>query len=338
MIATLTLNPAVDKTIRVPRLAIGAIQRPRESHLDPGGKGINVSRMADRLGWPTIAFGILAGQVGEIIAQTLDREGVQSYFVQVPGQTRLNVTLFDESTGRGTGFYDPGPPVGASSLRRLEKDVAPWLKVCPVVALAGSLPPDAEPTTYARYIRRARAAGARTILDTSGEPLRLGVESRPYLIKPNVAELEGLLERRLPDLAAIVEGAREIAATGVEIVVVSMGARGAVCVEGESVWLAIPPRVERRTTIGSGDSMVAGLAVAMARGESVVEGLRLGTAAGAATAMVPGTELGSAATVLRLLPEVRIERLEQVQPPSTDRSVSRASRDADRQRAGRADG
>jgi len=147
MIATVTLNPAVDKTIRVPRLAIGQVQRTRESHLDPGGKGINVSRMADRLGWPTIAFGVLAGEIGEIIARTLEREGVQSYFLHVPGQTRLNVTVFDEATGRGTSFYEAGPDVGADAMRRLEDDIVPWLKVCPTVVLGGSLPPDAAPNT-----------------------------------------------------------------------------------------------------------------------------------------------------------------------------------------------
>ncbi|HVC35101.1 MAG TPA: 1-phosphofructokinase [Chloroflexota bacterium] len=309
MIVTLTLNPAVDKTIRMPQIATGEVNRVQESLLDPGGKGINVTRLADRLGWPSIAFGFLGGEIGEIVERSLQKEGVQSHFVQVPGQTRLNVTIFDESTGRGTSFYDRGPEVSIERINHLTAQVRPWLLVKPVLVLAGSLPLGAPDDVYADYIALAHSAGAKTMLDTTGEPLRLGVRSHPYLVKPNVAEAEQLVGRPLTDLSSVVGAAQEIHAMGAAVVVISMGAQGAICLQDDTVWHAIPPRIVRRSTVGSGDSMVAGLAISIARGEDISTGLRLGTAAGAATAMVPGTALGDAADIARLMPQVRVTRL-----------------------------
>lgn len=309
MIITLTLNPAVDQTVFVNRLQVGEVNRFRSPQLDPAGKGINVSRMAHRLGWPTIAFGFLAGEIGLIAQNALDGEGVQRHFVHVPGQTRLNVNIVDVAAGSATSLYGPGPAVDQEHIDSLNKLLQFWLQAGRVLVLAGSLPPGVADDAYAEYINLARSQDVKTILDTDGKALRLGIEAKPYLIKPNVEEAERLLNRPLPDLAAVVSGARELASRGIPVVVVSMGAEGAVCVQGDKAWHAIPPQVEPRSTVGSGDSMVAGIAMALARGEGIVEGMRLGSAAGAATAMTPGTTLGAASDVTALLPQVRIEEL-----------------------------
>lgn len=309
MIITVTANPAVDQTVFVQRLQIGDVNRFKTSQLDPAGKGINVSRVVHRLGWPTIAFGFLAGEIGLIAQHALDAEGVQHHFVQVPGQTRINITAVAEADGTATSFYGPGPAVAPEYIDTLLGMIEFWLPAGRVLVLAGSLPPGAPPELHAGYIRLAAEKGVKTILDADGEPFRLGIEARPYLIKPNVQEAERLLGRSLPNLRAVVDGARELAARGIAVVVISMGAEGVVCAEGDRVWRAIPPKVERRSTVGSGDSLVAGLAVALARGEAIEEGLRLGTAAGAATAMTPGTALGTAEEIRALLPQVRIEVL-----------------------------
>ncbi len=309
MIITLTPNPAVDQTVWVERLNVGAQNRYRDPELDPAGKGINVSRMAHRLGWPTIAFGFLAGETGLLVQKALDNEGIPYHFEHVPGQTRINVVLVEDATGAQTGLFGPGPLVGREHLARLEQLLAFWLPSGRVLVLAGSLPPGVPQDAYAGLIRLAHARGVRTILDTSGAALRLGVEACPYLIKPNVAEAEELLGRPLPDLPAVVQGARELAGRGCAAVVISLGAEGAVCVQGERAWWAVPPPVERRSHVGAGDSLVAGLAVALARGEDVVAGLRLGVAAGAASVMTLGTSLGRAEDVAALLPRVRVEEL-----------------------------
>lgn len=309
MIITLTLNPAVDQTMFLDRLIPGEVNRVQETQLDPAGKGINASRVIHRLGWPTIAFGFLAGESGQIIRKALDEEGVQHHFVRVGGQTRINVTITEHATGRATSLYGPGPAVEAENLATLEGLLRFWLQVGRILVLAGSLPPDAPDDIYAGYIRLARAQDVRTILDTSGAPFGPGLAARPDVIKPNVAEAEELLGRALPDPEAVARGARELAGRGIEVVVVSMGGAGSVCVRGRQAWRIIPPTIERRSTVGSGDSFVAGLAIALARGDDLTEGLRLGTAAGAATAMTPGTALGAAEDVERLLPQVQIEQI-----------------------------
>lgn len=309
MIITLTLNPAADQTFWVEHLQPGNVHRVADTQIDPAGKGINVSRVAHRLGWPTIAFGFLAGDTGNMIEKALAAEGVANHFIRVPGQTRVNVTVVEQS-GTATSFFAPGPAVPVHALDSLEALVRFRLRGGQVLVVAGSLPPQVPGETYAGFVSEARAQGVKVFLDADGEGLRAGVRARPDLIKPNVAEAERLLERRLPDEPAVVRAARELVAGGIETVVISMGAHGAICAAGERTWRVRPPVVERRSTVGSGDAMVAGLAVAAARGDDIMWGLKLGTAAGAATAASEGTALGTPEDTSRLLPHVEVEELE----------------------------
>ncbi len=308
MIITVTPNPAVDETMFVDHFRPGVVNRARETHLDPAGKGVNASRVAHRLGWPTIAFGFLAGETGRIVEAALDAEGVQRHFLSVPGRTRVNATIVADDA-QATSVYGPGPSVGPEHLAALQDVLDFWLQVGRVLVLAGSLPPGTPDDWYASLVRRAHERGVTTVLDTHGAALRLGIGERPDVIKPNVREAADLLGRPLSDEAAVLKGARELSARTGGIVVVSMGADGAVCVRGDQAWRVVAPRVEPRSTVGSGDSFVAGLAVALARGDDLRDGLRLGTAAGAATAASSGTSLGSAEAVTRLLPAVKVERL-----------------------------
>jgi 1-phosphofructokinase len=310
MIVTLTPNPAVDKTIFLDDLDPGRVNRFASSQLDPAGKGINVSRMAQRLGWPTIAFGFVGGEMGAIVRNALDHEEVDHHLVPIPDQTRLNVTVVERRRGRSTNLYGPGPRVSPEKLERLNGLLAFWVKAGRVLVLAGSLPPGVPDDAYAHWVDMARELGVHTILDADDEALRVGIEARPHLIKPNVEEAQRLLGRSLPEEADVVEGARELQDRGIPVVVVSRGAEGTVCVEGDRAWRAVPPRVELRSTVGSGDSLVAGLAVALAAGDPLEDGLRIGTAAGAATAQTPGTTLGSPAMISELLPRVRVERID----------------------------
>ena len=310
MILTFTPNPAVDKTIFMQSIALGAVNRVKESQLDPGGKGINVSRMVNHLEWPTMALGFLAGDIGHLVQTSLSSEGVPNQFVFVPGQTRLNITIMDETTQTGTSFFDEGPFISPSFLEAMDHIVAKWLRTAQVFVLAGALPPGLPQGVYATYIQMARSKGVTAILDAHGEPLKYGIGALPYLIKPNVSEAEELLERKLPTEDAIIAAAKELRARGIAVVVISMGAKGAICANSDVVWKAIPPKVEPKSTVGSGDSMVAGLAIAIAQRQNILEGLRLGTAAGAATAMTPGTSLGTLAEVKSLLGQVKIEQID----------------------------
>ncbi|MBS1151906.1 MAG: fructose-phosphate kinase [Myxococcaceae bacterium] len=309
MIVTVTMNPAVDQTAWVERLEPGEVHRVLETHLDPAGKGINVSRMAHRLGWPTIAFGFVAGEIGNLVARALDAERVQHHFVRISGQTRVNTTLVERENGRASSFYAPGPAVPPDAAQSLDALLRFWIQAGRVLVLAGSLPPGIPANAYADYVRVAKRLGVKVIVDSDGNSMREAVAAVPDLIKPNVAEAERLLERKLPDLASIRLAARELAGRGIGTVIISMGADGALCIDQNRTWHVHPLVVQRLSTVGSGDSMIAGLAVALARGGSIEEGLRLGTAAGAATAMTPGTALGTSAEVAELLPRVRLEEL-----------------------------
>jgi 1-phosphofructokinase family hexose kinase len=316
MIITLTLNPAIDHTVWVERLNPGIVQRYQRSLLNPAGKGINVSRMAHRLGAPTVAFGFLAGGTGAMVQRALQDEGVEHRFRFVPGETRIDVVIVDETTADETALYGPGPHVSRDDLAALEQQLLPWLEAGRVLVLAGSLPPGAPQDAYATLIEQARSRGVRTVLNTSGEALRLGLRAGPDLVKLTAAEAEALLARPLEGAPGVVAAARDVVMRGARMAVVTMPLQGAIAIEGERAWWAISPPGARRTKVGAGDSLVAGLALALWRAEPLAEGLRLGMAAAAATTLSAGTELGSAELTQTLLPQVRVEEITEVAVPA----------------------
>jgi 1-phosphofructokinase len=307
VIVSFTPNPAVDKTLHVRGLVHGAQNRAEESFVDPGGKGINVSRMVHRLGAQTVALAALGGSMGRLLASTLAEEGVTGSFAWVEGETRLNVVLMDPGTGESTRVWDRGPHAEAETEGELLELVRRSCTGAKVFVAGGSLLRGMAADLHAQALRLAAQAGARTILDADGEALVRGLEGRPFLVKPNVHEAGALLRREIRTDADVVAAARELLDLGPHAVVLSLGRRGAVLVERDRALRAVPPEVPFRSAVGSGDSMVAGLAIALLRGDDLAEGLRLGTAAGAATATAPGTHLGDRDDVERLVPLVRIE-------------------------------
>jgi len=309
MILSFTPNPAADKTLQVRPLLVGEVNRALESHLDPGGKGINVSRVVHRLGGGTLAVGVLGGHIGSLLQRALHEEGVPYEFVWIEQETRLNVILHDQESGQGTRVWDRGPVADESCLARLEDVIARRLDGASVFVTTGSLLRGMPADFHARCIELARERGVPTILDADGHWLAQALPAGPALVKPNVQEAESLLGRRLPTEDDVVEAALELCEQGAGAVVVSRGGEGSILATEGRVFRALPPRVDVRSTVGSGDSMVAGLALALARGRPLEEGLRTGTAAGAATATTVGTSLASAEQVRELLPAVRIDRI-----------------------------
>jgi 1-phosphofructokinase family hexose kinase len=306
-ILTLTPNPAVDQMVWLERLRLGDVNRLLGTQLDPAGKGVNAARMAHRLGARAVALGFVGGETGAMIERLLELEQVEHDFVWIPGRTRFNTTMV--AAGRWTSLRGTGPTVEPAHLEQLEKLVE--ARLCPgsMLVMAGSLPPGVPDDFYARYVRLARGRGVPVLLDAAGEPLRLGILEKPDLIKPNLAEAEDVLGRKISSLEDARQAALELVARGVGTVVISMGGDGAVCAQGSQAWVAHPPQVERRSTVGTGDSMVAGIAVSLSRGLPIEEVLRWATAAGAATAMTPGTANGTRSQVESLLEEVHVEPL-----------------------------
>lgn len=307
-ITTVTLNPTIDEAVSIDQLVLGATNRCQLDALDPGGKGLNASRVIWRLGHPTVALGFVGGVTGEMVRARLDAEGVPHDFDDVDGLTRLNVMTYETASGRRTRIYLPGPWVDPARLDGVRRRLA-RIPAEGVVVLGGSVPPGISHLVYRELVSWLRDRGVRAVVDVSGAALEAVLAAGPALIKPNVEEAAEILGRVLDDDRAVLRAARELRARGPERVVISQGADGAIGVGPDGCWKAIPPRIVPRSTVGSGDSMVAGLAIALDQGLGLDEGLRLGTATGAATAITPGTRLGKREDVERFLPEVRVSRL-----------------------------
>ena len=306
-IATVTLNPALDEAIAIDAVILGSTNRCELDALDAGGKGINAARVIHRLGRATIAFGCIGGVTGQLVRERLAVEGLPLALDEVDGLTRLNVMMLERGTGRRTRFYLPGAHVAPEQTARV---LARLLALEPngTVVLGGSLPPGAPATLYYDFVVALHARGMRTLVDTSGPSLAAVLAARPVLIKPNVEEAEELLGRALRGDDAVLRAADELRRRGPEYVVISQGADGAIGAGPDGAWKARPPAITAVSTVGSGDSMVAGLAIAIHEGQPFADGLRLGTAAGAATAMVRGTQLCDPAQVNALLPDVTLQQ------------------------------
>lgn len=284
MIRTVTLNPALDRSVSVPGLALDRVNRAASSRVDPGGKGINVSKVVKALGGRSLALGFLGGRAGDLLAQGLDDLGVAHNFTRIAGETRTNLKLDDPANGTHTDINEAGPAVSPADLRRLEAALFEGAGPGDVFVLSGSAPAGVDSGIYAAWIRRARSIGALSLLDADGELLSRGLEAGPDLAKPNEDELGRLLGRKLEGRADLLEAARGLQAAGVGRIVVSLGSEGALFVDAHGAYLAKGIRVEAVSTVGAGDTMVAALALGLERGEGL-EGM-IAPAVGAATAAV----------------------------------------------------
>lgn len=309
MIATVTLNPALDKCIYISKLNPNDANRITKIEVDAGGKGVNASRVLKELGSETTALGFIGGQTGRFIEWVLHNEGISTDFVRVHAETRTNVCVQEATGSPPTMLNEPGPEITAVEIEELFARVRLAASRSAMVVLGGSLPPGAPTDIYRRLVEIVHDAGAKAVLDSDGEPMRLGLEACPFMIKPNRDEVRRLVEVDIRSPQSAAEAMNILAGIGVKLVVVSMGADGAVAGMGGEVWHAVPPRIKPVSTIGSGDSMVAGIAHILRQGGSVGDALKYGTAAGAATAMTDGTEICKRHQVLDLLDQVQIERL-----------------------------
>ncbi|MHB0913646.1 MAG: 1-phosphofructokinase [Armatimonadota bacterium] len=304
MILTVTLNPAVDETITVPHLQIGETHRISATTFDPGGKGLNVARVVRRLGRSAVVVAPVGGETGDFVEYRLRREGVERRLVEIDAPTRVNISILDKTTQ--TNFNHEGPELAPSELDTVRREVEAGLPDAKLLVLGGSLPPGVPVNIYASLIE---SAGVPTVLDTSGEALAEGVRARPFMLKPNRREAEELLAMKIDGVAGAVTAGRRLIDLGIELAVISMGKDGLVAVSREGAWRAVPPDVPVGSTLGAGDSLVAGISIGVTEGMSLPESLALGTAAAAATVMTPGTELCRPEDVRELLLRVEVERL-----------------------------
>jgi 6-phosphofructokinase 2 len=307
MIHTVTANPALDITYKVKTIKFDDTTRASKVYRAAGGKGINVSRVAARLGHPTIAMGFIGGRAGQEIEDLLESEGVRTWFCHHKDTTRTN-TIIQDASGKQIRVSGPGTKVSPKETKSLLDSIF-HLKAPDFLTLSGSILKGMPSNFYKQAFDHAKADGIRVAVDADGEELRHAVEAGAHLIKPNHYELERLSKKIIEGIDDALAASREIVAQGVQIVLCSLGPKGAILVTKDEAWHAIPPKVRVDSAVGSGDSLLAGALVAAAEGKTLRDVLKLGVACGTATAMTPGTSLCYAKTIYELLPEVRLEAL-----------------------------
>jgi len=305
MIYTITLNPALDRTLWIERVRDDVSNRILEEKSFAGGKSVDVSKVLKNLGQESIALGFVGGFAGRELEGRLLNEGIQTDFVHVSGETRTNIIIHERETGKQLAFNARGPEIRPSELmefiERLER-----LPCSDLVAIGGSLPIAVSPEIYRKIITLVKRCQSTVVLDVDGDALRKSIAARPDVIKPNIHELSELVGRQLKELDDIRAAAREINRQGVRIVLISMGARGILLVSEGHEYLAVPPRVDVQSTIGAGDSSVAGFITGLVEKKSLKECLVYAAAAGTATTLHQGTALAQRNDFLRLVPEVKL--------------------------------
>lgn len=298
MILTVTLNPCIDLALFTDGLDPHDSNRVQRSELDAGGKGVNLSRMVIELGGETRATGFLGGMTGEHILAMLKSKGVPGDFVTVKDETRTNVSI-ESGDGPPTVFNAPGARVTGLEWENLIGLVGRHLQPGMWMALGGSLPPGVPVESYQILGDMARSADAKLLLDADKDALKHGLQAGPDFVKPNQDEAERLLGQTIDSVDDAFLAARGIQDLLVSkgsqdpTVVVSLGKRGAVLVDRSVALFGVPPRIEAKSTIGSGDSFLGGYLVGEQRGLDVRQCFALGIASGAATAQSDGTRIGT---------------------------------------------
>jgi 6-phosphofructokinase 2 len=307
-VLTITMNPALDVSASVPYVLPDQKLRCDEPRREPGGGGINVARVVRRLGGDALAWFPAAGPSGTLLQALLRDEGVPQAVVATRQWTRENVNVLERTTGRQFRFCMPGPTLEESEWRRfLSADALPVPAPAFVVA-SGSLPPGVPADFYGQLARHVHACGSRLVLDTSGDPLARAVETGVYLLKPSLREFRALTGAPAEDESGLVALAVEAVTRRrwCEVLVISLGAAGALWVSPEGGARLAAPAVPVRSTVGAGDSMVAAIVYALTTGRSIGDAVRFGVAAGAGAVLNPGTELCHRADVERLEAQVAV--------------------------------
>jgi 1-phosphofructokinase family hexose kinase len=306
VILTVTLNPSVDHALFVETFKPHDTNRVLRCERDAGGKGVNLSRVFAELGGKTIATGFLGGSPGTYLKAVLDKQGVVHDFVSISQDTRINFSVEDASGLPPTTLNEKGPEIDAQELQALIDHVQAHAKDARWLCVGGSLPPGVPKDIYLTLSKLGKTAGCRTVLDADGDPLVEGMKAKPDLMKPNEAEAGRFLGREIEsddDVLQAVKDLRERA----EIVVISRGERGAVMACSEGIFIGHSPKVETKSTVGSGDSLIAGMLFALESGKTAKEALTLGIACGAATATTGGAEIARKKVIDSLLPKVQVE-------------------------------
>jgi len=300
MIYTLTLNPSVDYIINVDDIQLGQLNRTKAEAKFPGGKGINVSRLLGSMGVKSIATGFLGGFTGTYVKQALQKEGIETAFVEVEEDTRINIKLKSSSE---TEINAQGPEISAHNLQRL-KDQIMKLTVDDILVLAGSIPSRLPKTIYEDLVKICKETGAEFVVDAEGSILQRVLPYQPFLIKPNHHELGQFFDKEITSCEDALYYGKKLVELGAKNVIVSLAEKGAVFINEELALTSTVPKGELKSSVGAGDSMVAGFLSKSLNNGDLMEAFRYSVASGSATAFSIG--LGSPEKIEELLSQVQL--------------------------------
>lgn len=310
MIITVTLNPAADKTLNINNFSIGNVNRASAIRLDAGGKGINVSKVIKELGGESKAVGILAGNTGRFIKNYLDSKTIENEFIFINGETRTNIKIVDEVNHTNTDVNEYGPEVSDNDLNVLLSNILSKADKDLILVLSGSIPRNTDKKIYKLWVDKVKEKGAKVILDADGDLLKYGIESGPYIIKPNIHELEELFNKKINGINEAVNYSKKFFEYGIELVVVSLGEKGALFIKKDKAIWAKGIKAEVKSTVGAGDSMVAALAYAEDKKFNLEKAVMLSVACGTASVMTSGTQAADLNTINELKKQVEIEYID----------------------------
>ncbi len=307
-VITVTLNPAIDRTLTIPHFAPGAVNRVESVRSTAGGKGVNVASALADYGCSVAVTGFLGRENSISFEELFERKQIEDHFILIAGETRVGIKVVDPSRQETTDINFPGPAIEEVQIAVLRRHLHQLSEIGNSwFVLAGSVPPGVPAGIYGELCQLLKERGQKVALDTSGEALRLGLKAGPHLAKPNLQELETLTGRKLSSHAEIIDAARGLVESGVELVAVSMGADGAIFVTADEAVLARPPGIPVKSTVGAGDAMVAGIVAGRLGGLSLTECARMGTAFSLEALSRGESGVGSHATIEAFMEEVTVE-------------------------------
>jgi len=309
-ILTITLNPCIDKTLTIKGFKYGGLNRVEKIRTDVGGKGINVSKVLRNFDTDVFACGIVAGKQGREIIEFLNNNSIPNLMTYAEGETRTNYKIVDIESRITTEINEPGFYVNQDVLEKCIENIKKMLPLTEIMILSGSLPPGASDDIYKRLIEIAKNYDVKVILDADSEKLKRGIEASPYAIKPNLFEFEQLVGTKLDSHEKIISAAKKYIKMGAaNIIIISMGAEGAFFISDSVVYLATPFKIECKSTVGAGDSMVAALAYGLQKGYDFKTIACMAVAAGTITASKEGSDVCTLKEVMENMHYIQIKDL-----------------------------
>ena len=291
MITALSLNPSIDMTLSMDKFTYGGLNRINTARRDAGGKGLNVAIALHAMGADAECIGFMHEENARLFEDKLTKYGAGYDFVYCPGSTRTNIKLRDDDTMTITELNQSGRPVTPEELNVMMDMIRAHAAKASHMVLTGSVPPGCNAGIYREIMEDIRSTGCKCVLDADGAKLADGLKAKPFLIKPNRYELELLTGKSLDSREELLDAARELVEGGVSVVAVSLGGEGALITDGDTALAAKPLKIAVNSTVGAGDSMVAGLTAGFAMGESLEAAFRRGVACASAACLTEGTQL-----------------------------------------------